>query len=117
MESFRVRDVQINFRCTENEKKVIEDRCAMSNCNDISTYLRKMAMNGYVINVNYDDLKELVHEINKIGTNINQIAHHVNSDHEIYQTDMDKIQNNMNDIWRLLRSKMLHIEDDIINIT
>lgn len=112
---FRVRDKNMHFMCTEAEKQMIRERAELSGQPDLGSYLRRMAINGYVINVNYAELKELVYEINKIGTNINQIAHHINSDHIVYQTDIYSIQEDVNHIWQLLRSKLLHIEDNAVN--
>lgn len=114
MKQFRVREVQINFRCSEAERQAIEERFQISGEKDFSVFLRKMIMNGYIINVDYKDLKGLIFEINKIGTNINQIAHHVNSEHIIFQKDIAHIQKDLDMIWQLLRSKLLHVENNII---
>lgn len=109
METFRVRDKQVNFRCTENEKQKISERYKASGCYDMSEYLRKMAMEGYIINVEYKELKDLIYEINKIGININQIAHKVNSEQRLYNQDLELIQEDVKSIWQMLRSKLIHI--------
>lgn len=116
MNEFRVRDKQVKFRCTEAERQAIEERIRVSGSHDLSAYLRRMAIDGYIINVDYKDLKDLIYEINKIGININQIAHHVNSEHLVYQKDMDHIQKDLDAIWQLLRSKLMHIENNIVKI-
>lgn len=107
MEKKRRRDKQINFRVTSTEKAMIKDRIEKSGCIDDGEYLRQMALNGYILSLDNSDLKQLLFEINKIGTNINQIAHKVNSVNEIYQTDMDEIKERMDQIWRLLRRSIL----------
>lgn len=109
METFRVRDKQVNFRCTENEKERINERYKASGCHDMADYLRTMAMEGYIINVEYKELKALIYEINKIGVNINQIAHKVNQEQILYNQDLEHIQEDIKSIWQMLRSKLIHI--------
>jgi hypothetical protein len=116
MNEFRVRDEQVKFRCTEAERQAIEERFRVSGSHDLSAYLRKMAIDGYIINVDYKDLKDLIYEINKIGININQIAYHVNSEHLVHQKDMEHIQKDLDAIWQLLRSKLMHIENNVVKI-
>lgn len=43
-------------------------------------YLRKMAIDGYIIQVDHTDIKAMTAEIQKIGVNINQIAKRVRLD-------------------------------------
>ena len=107
MDENRRRDKQINFRVTTAEKQMIKDRIEKSGCIDDGEYLRQMAINGYILCLDNSDIKQLLYEVNKIGTNINQIAHKVNSVNEIYQTDIDEIKEYMDQIWRLLRRSIL----------
>ena len=51
----------------------------------------------------------LAHEINKIGVNINQIAHKVNSENQVYKTDIEEVQEDIDLIWRMLRSAFYQI--------
>ena len=41
-------------------------------------YLRKMAIDGYIVNTDTTPLKKQYEEMHKIGVNINQIAKKVN---------------------------------------
>lgn len=107
MKENRRRNKQINFRVTLAEKQMIKDKISKSGYFDDGEYLRQMALNGYILVLDNSDLKQLLYEINKIGTNINQIAHKVNSSNIIYQTDMDEIKERMDEIWRLLRRSIL----------
>lgn len=107
MDQNRRREVQINFRVTSTEKLMIKERIAKSGCHDDGDYLRRMALDGYIFSLDNSDLKQLVFEVNKIGTNINQIAHKVNTINEVYQTDIDEVKEQMEQIWRLLRRSIL----------
>ena len=107
MDANRRRDLQINFRVTLAERQIIKDRITKSGFKEEGEYLRRMAIDGYIFQLDNSDLKQLIYEINKIGTNINQIAHKINKENEIYQTDMDEIKEKMDKIWRLMRQSIL----------
>ena len=68
-----------------------------------------MAVNGYIIKVDYSEIKNLTYEINKIGTNINQIAYRANSTNYVSQIDINEIKDKVDMIWRLLRNKLFQI--------
>ncbi|HAC4915100.1 TPA_asm: plasmid mobilization relaxosome protein MobC, partial [Listeria monocytogenes] len=65
--------------------------------------LRKMAIDGAIIVSNYDETKKLTLELNKIGTNINQIARVANTDNRISKADIKNIEEMMQKVWRLQR--------------
>jgi hypothetical protein len=72
---------------------------------NLAAYLRKMAIDGYIINTDYSDIKAMTAEIQKIGVNVNQIAKKVNTcgSNSIYAEDMARIQEVLSEIWRLQR--------------
>lgn len=54
----------------------------------MAAYLQKMAIDGYVIQVEHSDVKAMTVEIQKIGININQIARRANVTGSVYQKDI-----------------------------
>jgi len=62
-----------------------------------------MAIDGYIIEVDYSNLKAVCYEVHKIGTNINQIAKWVNATNLIYESDISEIKERIEQIWLLLR--------------
>ena len=69
-----------------------------------SVYARKMLIDGYVIRLDYSDMKAMTAELQKIGTNINQIAKRVNATGTLYAQDIEDIKGAMAEIWQLQRS-------------
>ena len=57
----------------------------------ISAYLRKMAIDGYVIKLELPELKEMISLLRRSSNNLNQIAKRVNSTDRIYAEDMEEI--------------------------
>lgn len=102
----RFRSREIKFRVTDSEYMLIKERMKASDASSMNQYILKAAIDGYIINVDYSDFKKLIYEINKIGTNINQIAHKVNSQNQIYKTDIDELKDKMELIWKLIRTKL-----------
>lgn len=70
----RKRMVQILFCVTPEEKKEIRKKMILSKTKNMGAYLRKMALDGYIINTDTTPLKQQYEEMHKIGVNINQIA-------------------------------------------
>jgi len=75
---------------------------------NFSAYCRKMLVDGYVIKKDYTSIKELIYEINKIGNNINQIAKNVNIDNNVSKEQLEDINNKVEEIWHILKSKILN---------
>jgi hypothetical protein len=105
--SNRKRTVQIKFRVTEEERALIEEKMKLIPTRNMAAYLRKMAIDGYVIQVDHSDIKALTAEIQKIGVNINQIARRANATSNVYQEDIEEIKGVLNEIWRLQRLSLL----------
>ena len=84
----------IILRCpvTAEERKLIEQKMAQLTTQRIGAYLRKMAIDGYIINMDTTDIKAFTGELSAIGRNINQIAKRVNAGGSVYQADIQDIR-------------------------
>ena len=81
----RKRNIQILFCVSPEEKKLIRRKMIESKTKNMGAYLRKMAIDGYIVNTDTTPLKKQYEEMHKIGVNINQIAKKVNSSGDIKQ--------------------------------
>ena len=100
----RDRDMLIRFFVTADEKAVIQKRMELVGLTNMSTYLRKISMDGYLINADYTYIKEMNAELSAIGRNINQIATRANSTGIIYAEDITEIKKKQEEIWQLQKS-------------
>ena len=103
----RKRTVQIKFRVTEEERTLIEEKMKLVPTRNMEAYLRKMAIDGYIIQIDHSDIKAMTAEIQKIGVNINQIARRVNATGSVYEHDIAEIKGALSEIWRLQRLSLL----------
>lgn len=79
----KTRNNVLTFKLNDEEKKALELKCkAMGYENDVSFYIRKILFSKHISSGNPKEIiKELYKargEVNKIGSNINQIANYTN---------------------------------------
>ena len=103
----RKRNIQMKFYVTEEEKRLIDKKMAQLPTRRYGAYLRKMAIDGYIIYVDTKDIKEINKLLSAIGRNINQIAKRVNAEGFTYQADMEEIRERLDQIWQLQRRILL----------
>ena len=102
----RKRNIQIKFYVTEEERALIEQKMKLVPTQNMAAYLRKIAIDGYIIQTDHSDIKAMTAEIQKIGVNINQIAKRVNATGSVYE-DIEEIKGVLAEIWRLQRLSLL----------
>ena len=98
----RYRKTPILFWVTDEEKQQIEDRMEVVGSSNMSAYLRKMALDGYVINLNIPELDEAISLLRYSSNNINQIAKRVNATGVIFKNEVDEIQKSQSELWCML---------------
>lgn len=98
----RNRDNAILFWVSDEEKEAIKKKMELYGSQNMSAYLRKMAIDGYVINFDIPELSELVTLLRRASNNINQIATKVNSTGIIFKNEIEEIQKNQAELWRML---------------
>jgi hypothetical protein len=103
----RKREVQIKFRVTEFERDLIYEKMSLVPTDNMAAYMRKIAIDGYVLATDHSDIKALTYEIHKIGVNVNQIAHRVNANGRVHDRDLTEIKEALREIWRLQRLSLL----------
>ena len=82
---------------------MIEQKMSQLPTQRIGAYLRKMAIDGYIIYMDTTDIKAFTAELSAIGRNINQIAKRLNAGGPVYQADLQEIKERQAEIWRLQR--------------
>ena len=65
----RKRTVQIKFRVTEEERALIEQKMKLVPTRNMESYLRKMAIDGYIIQIDHSDIKAMTCLLYTSGAN------------------------------------------------
>lgn len=95
----RKHNIPIMFWVTEQERDLIEQRMAQIGTVNMSAYLRKIAIDGYVLKLDLPELKEMVSLLRRSSNNLNQIARRVNETGRIYEADMECLRENQERLW------------------
>lgn len=105
----RKRDKQIKIWVSQEEKELIHKKMSQIPTNQLGAYIRKMAIDGYIINIDTSFIKEYTRELQSIGNNINQIARRVNSTNDAYSEDIEELREMLKEIWQLQRHILLKV--------
>jgi hypothetical protein len=95
----RARNAALTFRVTPEEREMIGRRMAQTGIRNFRAYLLKMAVDGRVIRVELDSVKEMVRLLGNATSNINQIARRANETGNVYERDVGDIQNRCDELW------------------
>ena len=99
----RTRPVRIEFRVTEQERQLIQKKMEQLGTKNMGAYLRKMAIDGYIIKVDYTEQKNLAAAVSRVAGNINQICRRINQTGHFYEDDIVELKAKQCEIWELLK--------------
>lgn len=89
----------MKFRVTPEERKMIDRRMEQAGISNMAAYLRKMAIDGYVVKLELPELRDFISLLRRTSNNFNQIARRVNSTGRIYADDIAEMKNLLEQIW------------------
>ena len=99
----RKRNIQMKFYVTEDEKRLIDEKMSQLPTRRYGAYLRKMAIDGYIIYTDTADIKAFTKELSAIGRNINQIAKVANASGFVRMEDIAHIKMMQGMLWRAVK--------------
>ena len=99
----RKRDVQVNFRVSPEELTLIEQKMDQLGTKNREAYLRKMALDGYVVKLELPQLKELLSLMRYSSNNLNQLTRKVHETGRIYDADLEDISQRQEQLWEGMR--------------
>ena len=104
--NIRIRDKEIRVKVTDEELQYAKDKaecCGLT----MSEYIRKVIKDGVVIKLETCDIKALTIELNKIGTNINQIAKQANETRgQSINEDMETLISQFSEMQQIIFDKV-----------
>lgn len=93
------REVQLKFRVTPAERALIEQKMAQLGTTNMAAYLRKMAIDGFVINLELPELREMVSLLRRSSNNLNQLTRRVHETGRFYDADLDELRQSYDGLW------------------
>ena len=95
----RNRPIQVKFRVTPEERAMIDRRMAQADTINMAAYLRKMAIDGYVVKLDLPVLRDMISLLRRTSNNFNQIARRVNSTNRVYENDIQEMKTMLEQLW------------------
>ncbi len=96
----RKRNVLLRFRVTPEEQAIIEQKMAALGTGNMAAYLRKMAIDGMIVNLELPELRELVSLLRRSSNNLNQLTRRVHETGRVYDADLEDIRQNQEKLWK-----------------
>jgi hypothetical protein len=93
------RSIAMTFRVNEKERDMIRKAQARTKIINTRAYLLKMAVNGRVIEIDLDGVREMNRLLSNVSNNINQIAKRVNETSRIHAPVLEDIKTRQEEIW------------------
>lgn len=97
------RNLYLKVRVSQEEMDAIKKKFHNSGMNTLSGFVRAMIFDGYIVQFNNNELREIHKLASNIANNINQIAVRVNSTGKIYEDDIEQIKKGVEKLWQPLR--------------
>ena len=95
----RQRPIQLSLWANEEEATLIRERMDAAGISNFSAFARKMLIDGYHVNLDLTDVREMVTLLRRCSVNINQIAKRVNETRSIYAEDVDDLRGQYAILW------------------
>ena len=98
--SGRTKKINLHFMVDEKEKELIEQKMALAGIGSMRSYLLKMAVDGYVVQLDLAPVREMLKLLRNATSNLNQIARRVNSGGGLYKADIEDLRERYDGLWK-----------------
>ena len=94
----RKRNVHLHVMVTPDELAAIHERMAEAGISNAGAYVRKMALNGYILHIDLTPVKELISLQRRCSNNLNQVAIHAHT-YGVYPEEIDGLKRDYEKLW------------------
>ena len=94
---------QIHIKLAPGERELIRKKMNEAGIQNMSSYIRKMAINGYTIRLDLEDVGEVARLLRINSNNLNQYAKRANETNNIYLEDIKELQESQERLWKLMK--------------
>ncbi len=105
------RTVGLFTKVSPEEKETIDQKMALLGTTNLRAYLRKMAVDGYIVQLDMASVVELVKLLRSISSNVNQIARRCNETRNLYSQDVEDLRRGYDRVWKEVLALLQKFED------
>ena len=99
----RSRSRQVKFWVSEEEYQLLQKKMEVAGGVNQGAYIRKMILDGYIVNLDIPELKEIIRLLSITSNNVNQMARQLHSTGRIYQQDIGEVEAQLEQNYKMLR--------------
>ena len=99
MSENRTRPIQLKVRVNQQEKEIIQQKMQQLGTTNMGAYLRKMAIDGFILKLDMAEMKEMLSLLRRMSSNVNQISKRANETGRVYDADLEEISEQQERLW------------------
>lgn len=103
------KDEDLNIRVSKEDKERIRTKMEEAGIQNMSAYVRKMALDGICVRLDLEDVRQLIVLLQRCSNNLNQYAKRANETGSIYAADIEDLQKRLDEIWELSRLSLARL--------
>ena len=92
------RDEILILRIKKNEKNRIYEKMYGMGIRSLSAYIRKMALDGYCLNLDLPQLRRMSYLLQNCSNNLNQVTKRVNESNQLYAADIEDLRHRLDEL-------------------
>ena len=97
------RESIVSVRFTKEELAVIHEKMVQYGTSNLSAFIRKMCLDGYMVKLDFPELKEMVSLLRYSSNNLNQLTKRVHQTGRIYDTDLEELHRKQDALWEVAK--------------
>ena len=105
----RTRFRHVHFVMSDQEYAQMCKKIESLGIRNHAAYLRKMALNGYCIQLDLPEIRKMTSLLNRCSSNLNQYAKKANETGSIYEEDIRDLQNRLEKIYAQTEKILLQL--------
>lgn len=105
------RNVQLHVLASEKEVSLIKERMNLIGVSNLSAYLRKVAIDGYIINLDLKEVRELIRLLRICSNNLNQYTRKANETGSVYAADIEDLRLRLDKVWDATEKMLSSLSD------
>ena len=105
------RNVHLHILASEKEVSLIKERMSLIGVSNLSAYLRKVAIDGYIINLDLKEVRELIRLLRICSNNLNQYTRKANETGSVYAADIEDLRLRLDKVWDATEKMLSSLSD------
>ncbi len=94
----RNREYRLFIRVTAEERHRICEKMYGMGIHSLSAYIRKMALDGYCLNLDLPQLRRMAYLLQNCSNNLNQVAKRASESGQLYAADLEDLRSRLDEL-------------------